>query len=134
MSQQYISHKQMPKLYTSHFLLYGLPLRTCNQPHNENDPWLQSIFHFCQLPRKCSTFCKAELLKLHKARSFFFYHYPVQDKMKIEEEQDKKIFKWKSCLCTIRHNLHNTHIVLIKRASTDYVFSESWEDCIVQSR
>ena len=29
-SQQYISHKQMPKLYTSHFLLYGLPLRTCH--------------------------------------------------------------------------------------------------------
>lgn len=28
-SQQYISHKQMPKLQTSHFLLYGLPLRTC---------------------------------------------------------------------------------------------------------
>lgn len=30
MSQQYISHKQIPKLYTSHFLLYGLPFRTCN--------------------------------------------------------------------------------------------------------
>lgn len=29
-SQQYISHKHMPKLYTSHFLLYGLPLRTCS--------------------------------------------------------------------------------------------------------
>ncbi|BAU01044.1 hypothetical protein VIGAN_11019800 [Vigna angularis var. angularis] len=30
MSQQYISHKHMPKLYTSHFLLYGLPFRTCS--------------------------------------------------------------------------------------------------------
>lgn len=41
MSQQYISHKQMPKLYTSHFLLYGLPLRTCKfiKAADEIDNW-----------------------------------------------------------------------------------------------
>jgi len=83
------------------------------------------FFIFVNYQENVQHFVKLNYSSCIKARSFFFYHYPVQDKMKIEEEQDKKIFKWKSCLCTIRHNLHNTHIVLIKRASTDYVFSES---------